>query len=764
MPAWQAMYDKKPGGGTHRPDLSNAEFTLYQGVYPGHSGMGYQGLARKTVKFVTENNLKMTVIDPVMQGGTDIPGGTKWMPIKPATDGAFTMGMMSWMFDNDKFNYDFLECTTRAAAEKIGFKSHTNATMLVIQDENHENYRRLLRAEDIGMEVKVEEGEETFIVIEKGTGKPALCSDVDKGELFFEGEVEGIKVESVLSILKKNVQEHSLEEYSKKCGLSVEEIIEVATDFSSHGHKIGVDSVGATVAINAFPFATSLFMLPAMFGAWNMKGGMAALGTSYATHADGPRYNLKSIEGAPEGLKGARISREAFPYEETSEYKNKVAAGKNPYPSKLPWHPNGFSMDGHALLSAVNKYPYQAKIMVCCAANPIYGGPALYNDLVTAEIKKTSNIPLIIGIDVVVGETTAFADYIVPDTNYNEHWAAIGSRGNHMSKITGVRWPVVEPATPKVGEFDQHISMETYMIEVAKKIGMPGFGKDAIVDADGNKWDLNTREDYWLKVMANIAYDDGEVEVLDKEDFEITGLDKVPAEWEKAVTKEELPLVKSVIAKGGKFGDDMDIHDGDFMKNVSKARIALYSEETATSKNSITGEYFEGSPKWLDEKYATGALIDDVFPEEEWPFRLCSSKPKLRGLSMLGNAPTLQNIQSTNYIEMNALDAEEYGLKDGEKVEISSIANSATGILKVREGISRGTLGVHFGFGKWEYGSKDMEVDGEIIKGDSIRGEGTATNQLGLMDDTVDGIFAISEPNSGSPGRNSIRLKIKSIG
>lgn len=762
MPAWQAMYDKKPGGGTHRPDLSNAEFALYQGVYPGHSGMGYQGLARKSVKFVKENGLKLTVIDPVMQGGTDIPGGTKWMPIKPATDGAFVLGMMRWMFENEKFNYDFLECTTREAAEEIGLKSHTNATMLVIQDENHENYRRFLRAEDIGLDREFEEGEETFIVIEKGTNNPVVCSDVKRGELFYEGEVEGIKVKSVLSILRDNVNEFTIEEYAEKCGLTVDEIIEVANDFSSHGHKIGVDSVGATVTLNGFPFATSLFMLPAMFGAWNMKGGMASLGTSYSTHSDGPRYNLKTIEGAPE-VKGARISREAFPYEKTSEYKNKLAKGINPYPSKLPWHPNGFSMDGHAIFSAVNKYPYQAKIMVCCAANPIYGGPSLYNDMVINELKKTSVVPLIIGIDVVVGETTAFADYLIPDTNYNEHWAAIGSRGNHMSKITGVRWPVVEPPTPKVGEFDQHISMEAYIIEVAKRIGLKGYGDNAITDVDGNTWDLNTREDYWLKMVANIAYDDGEVEVLDKEDFEITGLDQVDKEWEEAVTKEELPLVKSVIAKGGRFGDEEDIHDGDFMKKVSTARIALYSEETASSRNSITGEYFEGAPRWLDEKFANGKLLEEVYPEEEWPFRLCSSKPKLRGLSMLGNSKTLQNIQASNQIEINSLDAEELGLKDGQRVEIDSGQGKTEGILKVREGISRGTLGVHFGFGKWEYGSKDMEVDGEVIKGDSIRGEGTATNQLGIMDDTVDGIFGISEANSGSPIRNGLRLKIRAI-
>ena len=40
--------------------------------------MGFQG-ARKTVKAVKTNGLKLALVDPIMQGGTDIPGGTKWI-------------------------------------------------------------------------------------------------------------------------------------------------------------------------------------------------------------------------------------------------------------------------------------------------------------------------------------------------------------------------------------------------------------------------------------------------------------------------------------------------------------------------------------------------------------------------------------------------------------------------------------------------------------------------------------------------------------
>jgi len=750
VPAWQAF-----GLGTSRPDHHEAEFALYQGTYPGHSGMGYQGLARKTVKYAKTNGLKLFMVDPVMQGGTDIPGSTKWVPIKPATDSAFTMAMMRWIFENEKYNAKFLECPTIEAAEAIGYRSVTNATNLVIMDEKHPNYRKFLKPADIGLEG------DTFIVIDKETKEPKIDTEVSAAELFFEGEVKGIKVTTALNILRNNSYKYTIEEYSEICNVPAEQIIEVAKEFTSHGHKVGTDSVGGTVTINAFPFALGLFMLPALMGAYNMKGGMVVGGSTYKSHADGPKYVLSTIEGAP-GLKGPRISREAFKYEDTTEYKEKVAKGLNPYPSKMPWYPNGFNLDGHAIFSAANKYPYQCKILVCCNGNPIYGGPSTYNDKVISELKKTSNVPLYIGIDTVVGETSALADYLIPDSNFYEHWALLGARGNHTTRITGVRWPVVEPPTQTVGENNQHICMETYMIEIAKRIGMPGFGDNAVKDAEGNTWSINTRAEYWMKAIANTAYDINEVPDISETDKKLTGLDNIPEDWAKAVKPEELNKALYVMAKGGKFEPDgpESFYKGDEMVYKQAGRINIYSEKNALSRNSFNGEYNEGAPVWMPEKFANGELMDDLYPESEYPFRLCSAKPKLRGLSMMSNSPTLQNIGRKNYIEINSLDAKAQGLKDGQEVYIDSGFAKAKGTLKVREGVAQGTLGVHFGYGKWEYCSKDAEIDGKTVAGDPVRAEGTATNQLALLDHSIEGIVGVAEMTSGSPHRNGLRLKV----
>lgn len=108
------------------------------------------------------------------------------------------------------------------------------------------------------------------------------------------------------------------------------------------------------------------------------------------------------------------ISRTAKVWKKTDEYKNRMAAGESDPKPKLPWfsHPSG--ADGQALISMVDSYPYQAKILVSWMTNTIQATPGALRDSVVERMKDTSIIPLHIACDVVVGEHARLADYIVP--------------------------------------------------------------------------------------------------------------------------------------------------------------------------------------------------------------------------------------------------------------------------------------------------------------------------------------------------------------
>lgn len=53
--------------------------------------------------------------------------------------------------------------------------------------------------------------------------------------------------------------------------------------------------------------------------------------------------------------------------------------------------------------------------------NPVYGIAGI-RQVMEEKLKDPKHLPLIIGIDAFMNETTALADYIVPDTHNFESW------------------------------------------------------------------------------------------------------------------------------------------------------------------------------------------------------------------------------------------------------------------------------------------------------------------------------------------------------
>ncbi len=104
-----------------------------------------------------------------------------------------------------------------------------------------------------------------------------------------------------------------------------------------------------------------------------------------------------------------------------------------------------------------------------------------------------------------MNETTALADYIVPDTHNFESWGFSAPWSGVQVKASTARWPIVESRTAKTAD-GQPVSMESFCIAVAKELNLPGFGDNVIEDMDGNMHSLNTAEDYYLRVAANMAW------------------------------------------------------------------------------------------------------------------------------------------------------------------------------------------------------------------------------------------------------------------
>lgn len=738
-----------------------------------------QAIARQVTDCSLRGKLKFVVVDPVMHGGAISPIGeqAKWVPIKPATDGAFAMALIRWIIENNKFNAKFLSSPSLQAARKNGFNSWTNAAHLVIVDDAHPNNRRVLRAEDIGLPLPPlpapdpntppgtpAKKPDYFVVMDKATGKPVIYTDTLEGDILFNGEVTGqdgkvIKVKTAFNILKESAFSEEMAAYAKACGIPTETIIEIGQEFTAHGTKVGIDGLGNTAASNGMDGALAHYVLGALVGSYYKKGGIISAGPSYKSFAPGPRYDLAAFPGAPKP-QGVAISRTGFPYEKTTEFKNKVAQGEKPYPPKLPWYTFGTNADNQAIFSMVNGYPYQAKILMVWMANPLFSTPAAAHKDVVTELKNPERIPLFIAMDAFMGETSALADFIIPDTTQFESWGLPAIWGNFAGKGTSVRWPVVQPLTAKIAD-GRFAGFENYLIDVAKKIGLPGFGDKAIPGPDNKMYPLNKPEEYFLRAVANVAFDGAPVPALSAGEAGIQDLDTATAAWKDCLTPDEWPQAKYVLARGGRFEAYGEGFAGDNYKYGAMGCFNIYMEALATAKNSFDGKPFYGVIGWHPEAFADGTLLSKAYPEDEWPFKGASYKAKFRSATMLVNS-ILRDLNPSNHIEINTEDAKRLGFKDGEKVKlISATGGEATGILKVRPGVALGTVAVAFGYGHWEYGSRAYQVGDKQLGGDSTRGTGVLLSGIGLLDPTVKGVIGFSEMSTGGPGRNGGAYRIE---
>lgn len=760
------------------PELEGSEYGLWIGGFPGGSGINYQSSGKRSIKNLAEGNIKMDVIDCTLANGsvTSTMPGINWVPIKPATNGAFTAALTSLIIDAGTYNEDYLSFTTQQAAVDGGYASYTNASYLVIVDETHENYLKLMRAADAGLEAPApaegeEKAPEAYVVIDRATGEPCVHSQCAQGQLDYEGEVNGVKVRTAFSILSENVHAYTEDEYVEITGVPASELERIAKEYTSHGTRACIwFKGGATQSVNGMESAMGCAVLRALIGANQMIGGNAPNGMSPTTTGNGARYQLSKFEKADVSTKNASyISRTGKTWESTDEYKARVAAGETDPKPLLPWYPFGPASDSQALMSIVNVYPYQCKIMMTWMNNMLQGTPGAMRDEVLAKLANTSVIPLHIACDIVVGEEAQYADYIVPDVSTYESFGLPTVGSSFSGYGSSVRWQVKTPESMQLDD-GRYASWETFLVDVAKACELPGWGDDAIADVDGNTWPLNDASDYYLKAVANLAYaDDDPVDDIDPTEEHIQGLDELPESFKAAVSETEWPKVENVLSRGGRYWPIEYVWgENGRSRWLDENLTMIYSERRATATNCYGGESpaggksLPGTLRYMPQTFSDWSLMSDHFSTEEYPFMVSEHKPRFRSISMLSNSPIMRDLCAHNYIEMNDEDAARLGIKDGDKVNaITPLGDVTEGEVMVRGGQAKGAFSMSFGYGHLAYGAQDVEIDGKLTPGNPDIAAGARTRMM--LDPTVgeDVLCVIADKDAACPGRNGGMFKIE---
>lgn len=759
-------------------ELEHAEFVIFVGASPFEGNYGPPLRVPRITEGLTSGRLKYAVIDPRLSKTAS--KAWKWIPAKPGTEGAFALGMIRLIIESGRFDSKFLSNANKAAAKEDKEPTWTNATWLVkIEDGNPAAF---LRGHEVGFpklertkKIKDEEIKyeyETFVVLKDG--KPVAFDPYDEenaveGELFVDAEVNGIKVKSPLQLLYEEAAQKTLEEWAEVCGVNPKDISELAYEFTNHGKRAVADvHRGPSQHTNGFYNNLAWFTLNLLIGNYDHKGGFIQASTYKPSgEKEEQPFNLKKLHPGKLASFGTSIIRHGMKYEDSTLFSG--------YPAKRPWFPLSSDVYQEIIPSIGDAYPYPIKALILYMGSPIYALPG--NEPMINVLSDTEKVPLFVQIDITVGETSLFADYIIPDTTYLERWEFHGSHPSVPYKVQPVRQPVIPPIPEMVMVYGEEtpISLEAFILGVAERLGLSGFGPNGF--GDGKPF---THPDHlYLKMVANVAAEGKPVSDADEKEVELflnsrRHLPKAVFDaerWEKACGSENLKKVIYVLNRGGRFQNYEDAWDGDLVKNKYGTLVNMYLEKVAKTKNSMTGKSFKGIATYIPAPAdALGNPIDDE--SEGYEFNLITYRTIQHTKSRTASNYWLLSIQPENHVLINKKDAKRLGLADGEEVKIVSKTNPdgvwhlgefgtkpMVGKLKAIEGIRPGVVAFSLGFGHYAYGANDIIIDGKKIKRDERRGRGIHANAV-LRLDPVLGNTPLEDLTGGSVSFYDTRVKI----
>ncbi|TAN59390.1 molybdopterin oxidoreductase, partial [bacterium] len=739
-------------------DLSGAEFVIFVGSSPFEANYGPPYRSNKITSGIVSGKMKYAVVDPRLS--KTAAKAWKWLPIKPGAEGALALAMTRWIIENAKYDLKYLANANKAAAKLDKEPTWSNACWLVkIKDGSPAEF---LRASDLGLEktkksktlkdgTVVEYEFDNFACYANGQAVTFDPNDADspaEGELLVDTQISGIKVKSALEIVRQESYRFTLEQWSELCGLEAQDIVSIAREFTSHGKRAVADiHRGVSQHTNGFYNVLAWYTLNLLIGNYDWQGGLSAASTyDNAGEKESKPYDMAKLHPKKLSPFGISIIRHDVKYEETTIFSG--------YPAKRPWFPMASDIYQEILPSAADAYPYPIKALILYMGTPAYSLPAGQTQIeALADVNK---IPLIIASDITVGESSLYADYIIPDLSYLERWEFQGSHPSVIWKVQPIRQPAASPIPEEVEAFGEKvpISLEAFFLKCAEVMGLPGFGKNGLKEG----LDLLRPEDYYLKMAANVAFGDekdGSKAAPDADDNEIAAFVKARRhlpksvfdldKWQGSVMPELWKKVVYTLSRGGRFDDFEKAFDGEHLKNKYGKQINVYIEKLAKAKNSITGKGFPATAAYLPIADSQGNPLEDE--KEGFSLNLITYREIAQCKSRTISNYWLLSLLPENFILLNPRDAYRLGLKGGDAVRVVSKTNPEgvwdlkeagkkpiEGRLKLIEGIRPGVTAFSLGHGHWAYGSGEITIDGKTVKPDERRGRGIHANAAMRID------------------------------
>jgi anaerobic selenocysteine-containing dehydrogenase len=734
-----------------KPDIRGCENLVVVGAAYLEANFPMQACARYSMDAI-ESGTKVWVVNPRF---TRLGGKAyKWTPIKVAGDSALGIGLLKYIIENDGHDTAFL---ANCNSDLAGGEAWTDATFLV-----HPDTGKYVLDSDVGLltptNIPVVWTGTEFKTYDDGTlSAPALEPNPKPQYDFGSGPVD---ISTAFQTLKDQLATLNLDGpggLNDLAGLEEPEYslmnIQAIGDFLiESGKRTAIDYYkGPSQQTSGYHACRAYTLVNVLLGNIDKKGGMNSGGGHYdytAPHAV-----------TSESTSGMYIERHGKFYPSTP------VSTATPARQFFPFANHGVCQE--VWPSVKMGYPYKTKAVLQYYQDYAYTYP--YNQIVRDTMMDLNATPLIISIDAFMGESSAMGDYILPDTCYLERWTIYHSHPPVKTIVTAIRQPVLQdnivdvtisghstkvyvsplcPATTMsavknqtfttvddfLDAFEGPMVMETILCSLANKMGLKGFGADAIEIGDDTsptppKFGLYTAWDY--NNVHAMSGDLGE------------GL---------------APTTKDYMTIAGQFQNPANVYDaGDptlLRKRYGKV-CTLYVEQMAGELNALNGsDQYQPLPVVEGLKDIAGNVIDDE--TAGYDFLIISHKAVQHTQSRTGQNQWLMQLQPENCAEMNKEDADALGVTTGDWVRIISPTNQEGMRIKVKvsQHIRTKTIDVPWGWGHSEFGSKPYYVDGVSSGSNPLLGKGFNTNSLMRADPVYhdqqvrEGIYGVGNPES----------------
>ena len=714
-----------------QPDILGAEYIIFFGANPLEADFPMVGMARNLLQF-KRNGGEYVVVDP--RFNNTAAQAHQWVPMTPGADAALAMGMISWIINEGRHDYAYLENTHMGAADDDNESTWTDATYLVgtFIDSDGKQFQRYITADEAGID-STSDADGDYVV---WNGAAKGYKDVDHGDLEVTETINGIDCKSAFTLLKESANSMSMGEYASICGVPATTIVALSDKFSNHGKKaVAITYRGPVKHTNGLYNQWAIQHLNTLIGNYDWKGGCTA-GAGGWGHKSGV-VKLSNVAGDP-GHEGVRIDRAKTFYNENEA--GKLFTG---YPARRPWFPFGtHGIYQEVIPSVQDQYPYPMKVLITYWNAWPYSTPAL-KKVWEETVADESKLPLLVSNSALIGEVAAWADYVLPDTTYLEKFAVPGVPWR-VNKGTSFQQPVVgwfdgkpigvspnggagntipvnatNDYTPALPDTKAVLDIQ---IGLAEALGLPGVGSGELLDGNGDSvGDLHNSWDWARAQLENI---------VNSAQNDHPGL-----------------TIQEVLSKGGVFDNPGEEYDESHLSHKYGSIIRTFIDPVARTKDSVTGEYYSGVPQYKPITHSDGTAVSDY----DYPFKLITYKSVHHGQARTNVNPWLMLMAPENFVEISAKDAATLEVETGDRVKIRSASNreGIVGKARVTQGLKPGVIAISHHYGHWASHARPIYIDGAAMPYDASRGTGVQPNVIMRTDKQYPNV-SLQEPVGGS--------------